>query len=154
MDFNSFPVELRLTPLELSQFTTDDILRIFKIAQNYGLLDEFSDYFWSTMSQVRPNTTDYVNQRALLYLESYKRNIGRTYSRTGNPEVAYQYNCIELFIQEFANKYNLTRKSVPHLLNVSSEKSTRTRCEERPAYTVPSKFKKCGQNKDFLIGKS
>ena len=142
MDFKSFPVELRLTPLELSQLTTDDVLQIFKIAQDYGLLDEFSDYFWSAMSQVRPTTTDFVNQRALLYLESYKRNIGRTYSRTGNPDVAYQYNCIELFIQEFANKHNLTRKSVPHLLNVSSEKSTRTRYEERPAYVVPSKFKK------------
>ena len=142
MDFKSFPVELRLTPLELSQFTTDDVLQIFKIAQDYGLLDEFSDYFWSAMSQVKPSTEDFVNQRALLYLESYKRNIGRIYSRTGNPDVAYQYNCIELFIQEFANKYNLTRKSTPNLLNVNGEKSTRTRCGEGPAYTVLSKFKK------------
>ena len=142
MDFKSFPVELRLTPLELSQFTTDDVLQIFKIAQDYGILDEFSDYFWSAMSQVKPSTEDFVNQRALLYLESYKRNIGRIYSRTGSPDVAYQYNCIELFIQEFANKYNLTRKSTPNLLNVNSEKSTRTRCGERPAYTVLSKFKK------------
>ena len=142
MDFKSFPVELRLTPLELSQFTTDDVLQIFKIAQNYGILDEFSDYFWSAMSQVKPSTEDFVNQRALLYLESYKRNIGRIYSRTGNPDVAYQYNCIELFIQEFANKYNLTRKSTPNLLNVNREKSTRTRCGEGPAYTVSSKFKK------------
>ena len=142
MDFKSFPVELRLTPLELSQLTTDDVLQIFKIAQDYGILDEFSDYFWSAISQVKPSTEDFVNQRALLYLESYKRNIGRIYSRTGNPDVAYQYNCIELFIQEFANKYNLTRKSTPNLLNVNSEKSTRTRCGEGPAYTVSSKFKK------------
>ena len=142
MDFKSFPVELRLTPLELSQFTTDDVLQIFKIAQDYGLLDEFSDYFWSAMSQVKPTTEDFVNQRALLYLESYKRNIGRIYSRTGNPDVAYQYNCIELFIQEFVNKYNLTRKSTPNLLNVKGEKSTHTRCGEGPAYTVNSKFKK------------
>ena len=142
MDFKSYPVELRLTPLELSQFTTDDVLQIFKIAQDYGILDEFSDYFWSAMSQVKPSTEDFVNQRALLYLESYKRNIGRIYSRTGSQDVAYQYNCIELFIQEFANKYNLTRKSTPNLLNVNGEKSTRTRCGERPAYTVLSKFKK------------
>ena len=142
MDFKSFPVELRLTPLELSLLTTDDVLQIFKIAQDYGLLDEFSDYFWSAMSQVKPSTEDFVNQRALLYLESYKRNIGRIYSRTGNPDVAYQYNCIELFIQEFANKYSLTRKSTPNLLYVNGEKSTRTRCGEGPAYTVSSKFKK------------
>jgi len=153
MDFKSFPVDLRLSPIEISQLTTDDIIKVFKIAQNYGLLDEFSDYFWSTMSQVKPTTEDFVNQRALLYLEGYKRNIGRAYSRTGNLDVAYQYNCIELFIQEFANKHNLTRKSAANLLNVNSEKSTHTRCEEKPAHVVKSKFTKSGQNKDFLIGK-
>jgi hypothetical protein len=134
-----FPDELNITYTVASTLSTADIEKLFAKAEEYGILDEYSDYFFTQMSVFRNMDSDVNLQRAVLYLEDYKRHLGRRYSRTKDEAVRQIYNQVEFTIQYTVTKFNLYRRTQPYML----QKSTCTRCEEPPKaskYVVKSKF--------------
>ena len=134
-----FPDELNIDFTKVQTLSTADVEKLFAKAEEYGILDEYSDYFFTQMSIYRNIDSDVNLQRAVLYLEDYKRHLGRRYSRTKDEAIRLCYNEVEFTIQHLVNKYNLYRRTQPYML----QKSTCTRCEEPPKaskYVIKSKF--------------
>lgn len=134
-----FPDELNINYTKVQTLSSADIEKLFAKAEEYGILDEYSDYFFTQMSIIRNMDSDVNLQRAVLYLEDYKRHLGRRYSRSKDEAVRQIYNQVEFTIQHIVTKFNLYRRTQPYML----QKSTCTRCEEPPKtskYVVKSKF--------------
>ena len=111
-----FPKDLQLDPDQISVLKSDEIQKLFEKAEDYGILDEFSDYFWSAVSLHNPPKDDFVTKRALLWLEEYKRQLGRSYNYNKNVQIRNRYNQLEIFLQQFALKFGLERKSQRYVL--------------------------------------
>ena len=113
----TFPKDLQIDIDKITLLESEDMQQLFNKAQEYGILDEFSDWFWTALSLVSPPSDDFVLQRALLWLEEYKRHLGRAYNNCKNKSIADKYNQLEIFLQQFAMKFKLTRKSQRYVLS-------------------------------------
>lgn len=111
-----FPPDLLISQETVAELSPQEVIKLFAKAQDYGVLDEFSDYFWSMMSIVNPKPVNLLHQRALVYLEDYKRHLGRAYNNYKSEQLKLKYNSLELFIQEYANEYDLKRVNHNYLL--------------------------------------
>lgn len=111
-----FPKDLQLDPDQVAVLKSDEIQKLFEKAEDYGILDEFSDYFWSAVSLHNPPKDDFVTKRALLWLEEYKRHLGRAYNNTKSSTIYDKYNQLEIFLQQFCLKFGLERKSQRYVL--------------------------------------
>lgn len=111
-----FPTDLQLDPEQIATLQTDEIQQLFEKAECYGILNEFSDYFWTAVSLNNPPKDDFVTKRALLWLEEYKRHLGRAYNNTKSSTIYDKYNQLEIFLQQFCLKFGLERKSQRYVL--------------------------------------
>ncbi len=121
---NELPEILNPSNYDLKHISLKDTEFLFKQAKKLGVLDQFTDAFWTALSvtkEVKPSLQEAVN-----LLEEQKRQLGRKYdkmqSTTNNRArknyVAMKYNEIEYQIRWLVATFDLYRTSEPYLLEV------------------------------------
>lgn len=121
---NELPEVLKPSNYDLRHISLKDTEFLFKQAKKLGVLDQFTDAFWTALSvtkEVKPSLQEAVN-----LLEEQKRQLGRKYdkmqsttnNRVRKNYVAMKYNEIEYQIRWFISNFDLYRTSEPYLLEV------------------------------------
>ena len=108
-----------ITDEQLKQMTPKQARIFFNIADDRGELEEFSDWYWSKIAELSGQVEQVpLEQHILLYLEDYKRNLGRQYERQPSMVIWHKYNMLENLIRELTIKYRLVRKHKPYYLKM------------------------------------
>ena len=121
---NELPEILNPSNYDLRHISLKDTEFLFKQAKKLGVLDQFTDAFWTALSvtkEVKPSLQEAVN-----LLEEQKRQLGRKYdkmqsttnNRVRKNYVAMKYNEIEYQIRWLVTNFDLYRTSEPYLLEV------------------------------------
>ena len=121
---NELPEVLKPSNYDLRHISLKDTEFLFKQAKKLGVLDQFTDAFWTALSvtkEVKPSLQEAVN-----LLEEQKRQLGRKYdkmqsttnNRVRKNYVAMKYNEIEYQIRWLVTNFDLYRTSEPYLLEV------------------------------------
>ena len=121
---NELPEILNLSNYDLKHISLKDTEFLFKQAKKLGVLDEFTDQFWTALSISKASKPSL--QECVYLLEEQKRQLGRKYdkmrSSDNNKErrnyVAIKYNEIEHQIRWLIDTFDLYRTSEPYLLEV------------------------------------
>lgn len=121
---NELPEILNLSNYDLKHISLKDTEFLFKQAKKLGVLDEFTDQFWTALSISKASKPSL--QECVYLLEEQKRQLGRKYdkmrSSDNNKErrnyVATKYNEIEHQIRWLIDTFDLYRTSEPYLLEV------------------------------------
>lgn len=121
---NELPEILNLSNYDLKHISLKDTEFLFKQAKKLGVLDEFTDQFWTALSISKASKPSL--QECVYLLEEQKRQLGRKYdkmrSSDNNKErrnyVATKYNEIEHQIRWLISTFDLYRTSEPYLLEV------------------------------------
>lgn len=101
---------------ELQRMSAEETKSLFSLAQNEGVLDEFSDYYWKTFRAT--NFLPSHLQNVLNVVEIYKRSVGRCIAKTNDlskkAQLAKKYAELEDDINYLVVNFNLTRHSKPY----------------------------------------
>lgn len=130
--WRALPEELRPSSYNLKTITLQETEHLFKLADKMGVLNQFANLFWDTMSLVSSNKPSL--QECLNLLEEQKRRLGRRYDKIPSKAldgqakkhyIALKYNDIEYEIRWLVDTFELDRTSKPYLLEVNmSQKDT------------------------------
>lgn len=121
--WQSLPEGLQFSDKELRELSLQTVEKLFKIAEDSGLLNEFSELFWPAMQRACSNPDTASIQKCVELMEERKRTLGRCYDYSRNSAVAkryfaIRYNECEYNIQWLAKQYNCTRKTKEYFLEV------------------------------------
>lgn len=108
-----------LTDEQMYKMTPKSAKVWFMIAEQRNELEQFSDWFWSKIAEL--NTIECncnLLQRAVYFLEDYKRSLGRQYSKNNKLYIAHKYNMLENTIRYICNEYKLKRKYDNYYLKI------------------------------------
>lgn len=121
----ALPEELRPHNYDIKHISMQETEKLFKRADELGVLDRFAELFWNTMQLTRQSKASL--QEGVNLLEEQKRLIGRQYdkmpsntivSKARKHYIAVKYNEIEHQIRWMVNTFKLRRTSEPYLLEV------------------------------------
>ena len=122
----NLPDELKTYNYDVSHITLQETERLFKRADELGVLDEFAEVFWNAMQLVTQSKASL--QECVNLLEEQKRKVGRQYDKMSTNTaaaalgrknyVATKYNELEYQIRWLVDTFELTRSSKPYLLEL------------------------------------
>ena len=108
-----------LTDEQIRNMTGKQAKVWFMIAEERKELEQFSDWFWSKIAELNTIECDFNPlQRAVYFLEDYKRALGRQYSKTNKLYIAHKYNMLENTIRYMCNQHRLKRKYDDYYLKI------------------------------------
>lgn len=125
LNWMSLPEELRPSNYDINHISLQETEQLFKKADKLGVLDQFAELFWDTISLARQEKPSL--QEAVNLLEEQKRLMGRQYdkmpsntfvSKARKHYVGVKYNEIEYQIRWMVDTFKLTRSSESYLLEV------------------------------------
>lgn len=124
------PRVLQFTDDELRNMTVMQMRNAFIIAEDCGVLKQFTEVFWKNINRVRSEPSDATVTNVLRTLEDRKRALGRKYDAVSKRDprhpwfadiYAIQYNDIEYQIRWLCINYNVQRNSKAYLLKEATE---------------------------------
>jgi hypothetical protein len=100
-----------LTDEQMRNMTGKQAKVWFMIAEERKELEQFSDWFWSKLAELNTIECECNQlQRAVYFLEDYKRALGRQYNKTNKLSIGYKYNMLENTIRCLCQNFKLKRK--------------------------------------------
>lgn len=125
-NWQSLPEPLRLPDGVLEKLTLQDIVNLFKYAEEMGVTDTFTKLFWNAMMRVRANSKRVSIQMCVDLLEERKRTLGRAINYKHNSPIAklffsIRYNECEYNIRWLVEQYECNRKTKPTLLKIKND---------------------------------
>lgn len=123
-NWQNLPNELQLRDEDILSLKFKDVERLFTIADEHNVVEQFASLFWPAMARVRNNPANVSLQRCVELLEERKRSLGRLYDTyrcfpDTKTFYAIRYNECEYNIRWLVEQYGVVRKSEPHLLEVT-----------------------------------
>ncbi len=105
-----------MTYKEFTAKSLQEFKELARVADKLGCLDEFLSKAWDAIAIERGNHRADNMTKVVNNLERYKRNIGRQYNATHNPELKLKYNELEDQIRSLVTTYEAKRLTKPYYL--------------------------------------